>query len=116
MRYLAVPEMPRRGWLVSLLRRNYWTPEWHAVADTSPTPTVTLCGSQYSSEAHWTWDQTMSGTRCPLCERLVPAPAELPSDEISSALEDHPGALLSRLRGRPLIGLAAAGTMIFVGV
>ena len=72
MRYLAVPEMPRRSLWASLLRRSHW-PEWHAVADTAPKPIRTLCGSPYTSEAHRTWDQTMSGARCLQCEGLVTA-------------------------------------------
>lgn len=71
MRYLAVPEMPRRSFLFALRHRGHSMPEWHAVAETIPKPMKTLCGTPYLSEAHRTWDQTASGARCPRCERLV---------------------------------------------
>jgi hypothetical protein len=66
-----VPEMPRRSLLSSLRHRGHPMPEWHAVAETIPEPTKTVCGTPYFTEAHRTWDQTASGARCPRCERLV---------------------------------------------
>jgi hypothetical protein len=71
MRYLAVAEMPRRNLMASIRNRGHWSPIWHAVADTSPKPIKTLCGQSYTSEAHRTWDQTMSPSRCPHCERRL---------------------------------------------
>ncbi len=71
MRYLAVPEMPRHSFWVSLRHRGHLTPEWHAVKDSSPKPIKTLCGQSYTAEAHRTWDQTTSSDRCPACEHLV---------------------------------------------
>jgi hypothetical protein len=72
MRYLAVPEMPRHRGFWALIRHwGLWAPEWHAVADTIPTSTRTVCGSPYTSEAYRTWGQTMSGDRCLQCERMV---------------------------------------------
>ena len=116
MRYLAVPEMPRRGLIFSLFRRRYWAPEWHAVAESFPPPIKTLCGSQYSSEALWTWDQTMSGSRCPQCERLVLAVSGSPANPSLMPLERVGRVLVSRLHGRALVGLVAAGILIVVGV
>jgi len=119
MRYLAVPEMPRRGLMVSLLRPSYWAPEWHAVAESFPKPTKTLCGFQYLSEALWTWDQTMSGSRCAQCERLVPVISVSPADAALTALEGGSGVIVSRLHGRSLVGLVGVvviGLLILVGV
>ena len=71
MRYLAVPEMPRRNRFDSIRHWGHVPAEWHAVADTHPKPAQTVCGLGYTAEAHRTWDQTTSGARCPECERLV---------------------------------------------
>lgn len=64
-------EMPPRNLMSSIRNRGHGSPIWHAVAETSPKPIKTLCGQSYSSEAHRTWDQTMSPARCPHCERRV---------------------------------------------
>lgn len=73
MRYLAVSGTAQRRSLVTLRHWGRPTPHWHAVAETIPEPLRTLCGSPYGSEAHRTWDQVISGSRCPQCERLVAA-------------------------------------------
>jgi hypothetical protein len=73
MRYLAVPEMPRRNRFDSIRHWGHSPAEWHAVVDTHPKPAHTVCGLAYTAEAHRTWDQTMSTGRCSDCERLVPA-------------------------------------------
>jgi len=73
MRYLGVMEVRHRPLRGSLPFRSHWTPEWHAVADTSPKPIRTLCGFPYTSEAHRTWDQTTYAARCPQCQQLVTA-------------------------------------------
>jgi hypothetical protein len=70
MRYLAVPEMPRRHFWESFRYRARMA-EWHAVADCSPQPVEALCGFLYASEAHRTWDQTLHDAQCPRCQRLV---------------------------------------------
>jgi len=71
MRYLAIPEMPRRSLWASLRHWGHWKAEWHAVADSPIKPIETLCGVPYTAEAHRTWDQTLSDARCPQCQRLV---------------------------------------------
>jgi len=71
MRYVAVPEMPRRSLWASLRPWSHLRAEWHAVTDGPIKPTETLCGVPYTAEAHRTWDQTMSEARCPQCQRLV---------------------------------------------
>ena len=71
MRYLGVPAMPRRSLWASLRPWRYLGAEWHAVADTPIKPERTLCGIPYATEAHRTWDQTLSDARCPQCQRLV---------------------------------------------
>lgn len=72
MRYLAVPEMPRRhGFWAWLRHGGLWAPEWHAVPETIPTSTQTVCGSAYTSDAERTWGLTLPGDRCPQCERLI---------------------------------------------
>ncbi len=73
MRYLAVPEMPGRDLWAWLRHRGDGAAQWHAVSDTSPRPTETLCGAPYTAEAHRTWDQTLPAARCPPCQRLVAA-------------------------------------------
>ena len=41
------------------------------MADTPVKPERTLCGLPFTTEAHRTWDQTVSDARCPQCQRLV---------------------------------------------
>ena len=81
MRYLAVPEMPRRHLLVTFLRRTYWMPRWHAVTVTTQPNVNALCGFRYRSEPHRTWDQSTLATRCPKCERLVTSDRSMPTPE-----------------------------------
>jgi len=71
MGYLGVPAMPRRSLWASLRPWRYLGAEWHAVADTPVKPERTLCGLPFTTEAHRTWDQTVSDARCPQCQRLV---------------------------------------------
>ncbi len=71
MRYLAVPETPRRSRLAAIRHWGHGAPQWHAVVDTNPKPIKTMCGLSYTTEAHRTWDQTMSAGRCPHCEQRV---------------------------------------------
>jgi len=71
MRYLAVPEMPRRSLWASLRPWGYQRAKWHAVTDTPIKPEKTLCGAPYTAEAQRTWDQTLFDARCPQCQPLV---------------------------------------------
>jgi len=71
MRYLAVEEMARPGFWTSLRHRGSGAPTWHAVTESAPGPTTTLCGLPYTSEALRTWDQIPVAARCPQCERMV---------------------------------------------
>ncbi len=123
MRYLAVPEMPRRGFRVSRLRPKYWAPEWHAVAESFPKPTRTLCGLQYLSEALWTWDQTMYGSRCSQCERLVPIKSVFSANASLTGLEGGSRVIVSRLHGRSLggpvralVGVVVIGLLILINI
>jgi len=90
MRYLGVPAMPRRSLWASLRPWRYLGAEWHAVTDTPIKPERTLCGIPYTAEAHRTWDQTLSDTRCPQCQRLVTG-AEWVKGATTSAPEMTPG-------------------------
>lgn len=78
MGYLAVPEMPRRQFLVTFLKRTYWKPRWHAVTDWPSSGTSALCGFRYRSEPHRKWDQSTLATRCLQCERLVLSDGAMP--------------------------------------
>ncbi len=80
MRYLAVPQLPRRR----LLRRRSQMALWHALADSSPQAVDALCGFRYSLEAHRTWDQTLPDARCEQCDRLTAA-AERARSAMSTA-------------------------------
>ncbi len=81
MRYLAVPETPRRHLLVTLLHQSHWKPQWHAVADSSVSAMRALCGFSYRSEPHRMWDQSTLASRCPQCQRLMIAEDSLPEPD-----------------------------------
>lgn len=72
MRYLAVPEMPRKSFWASLRHRRRLA-EWHAVPDRPHQALETICGIPYASEAERTWDQTWPVVRCAQCELLMAA-------------------------------------------
>jgi len=116
MRYLAVPEMPRRGWLDRLLRWGERKPKWHAVVESRRGPTKALCGSAVTSEAHRTWDQTESKGRCRTCERLVPVPPVSSGDPQPISSEKKRSVIVSRRHGYALRGLVGVCILILTGV
>ena len=73
MRILAVYSETlsgRWGWL--RLRRSQ-IGIWHAIAERTPLPTVTICGGPITSEAFRTWEQAPLDALCPECERAITA-------------------------------------------
>lgn len=86
MRFLAVREVQRNGSLASFRLWGHSTVRWHAVREIDPNPVVTLCGIPCISEAHRTWEQTPSGSRCPGCETLMPTVSRT---EVTFVDEEH---------------------------
>ena len=71
VRVLAMyAQSPRDRW-----RRPWRTPTgiWHAVTESTPAPTLTVCGRPITSEAYRTWEQAPTEGRCPDCQRAVAA-------------------------------------------
>ena len=73
MRIVAVYSANSGGRWNWLQRRRPQAVVWHAVAERTPPPTLTICGGPITSEAFRTWEQAPFDARCPECEQAVTA-------------------------------------------